>query len=85
VALILCFIQEKSKEKKVVPGKKEEESKRKKLTIVDTQVRHLILKWTLRDSYNDAIVLLCHRGVPFLVQIHKNQAQFNPSVHKCGH
>ena len=35
--------QEKSKEKKVIPGRKEEETKKKKLTVVDSQVsRNLI-------------------------------------------
>ena len=35
---ILCGFQEKSKEKKVIPGRKEEEKTRKKLTITETSV-----------------------------------------------
>ena len=34
-------LQEKSKEKKVIPGRKEEETKKKKLTVVDTQVHEV--------------------------------------------
>ena len=38
MANIFAYLQEKSKEKKVIPGRKEEETKRKKLTVVDSQV-----------------------------------------------
>ena len=34
----MCGFQEKNKEKKVVPGKKEEDKSRKRLTITETSV-----------------------------------------------
>ena len=43
---IICFIflQEKSKEKKVIPGRKEEGKQKKKFTMAETSVSLLISK-----------------------------------------
>lgn len=59
VGVDYCF-QEKNKEKKVVPGKKEEETKRKKLTVVDSQVNIEFITWILSPLiilYNEEHIL----------------------------
>jgi len=51
----MCVFQEKNKEKKVVPGKKEEDKSRKRLTITETSVSVVQLfiynHWLVLQSY----------------------------------